>query len=357
MSARFPSSSRLLPRNSDTSVSPVDQLTSTLYPSPMNGSKVLQLIAVVALLVTAFFIGRNSIQLPEPEDDAPAPRRHPVEKLTAIVSPEPEQEPLTIPFGNGKSPAVTEGSRSGVEADRVSNFLGTLADQIGDISAMADTIAAWMDSYPDEAIAWLAGRENRDDVLSVMFAAWGMENIEGAHAWLKENSDMDGYTAMAIGLSSALASAGQAEEALALTENVDSQMAVVQIWQNSGAQLYAINQDDVRQRLASTDLPIGLQEQMIENWKSEISQRGKRNAQNLASVYSSAVAAGANFEGKTKVEITAELVAGLNGSDSFSTTRFQVPNMTEHSLLKALEDLVFSEGGSLNYKPTAEADR
>src|SRR5210317_2020163 len=66
--------------------------------------------------------------------------------------------------------------------------------------------------------------------------------------------------------------------------------------------------------------------------------KAKRNAQNLASVYSSAIAAGSTeCEGlTTAAAIVAEVVAGVAGADSFATTNFQVPNMSPDEITNAL---------------------
>ena len=66
--------------------------------------------------------------------------------------------------------------------------------------------------------------------------------------------------------------------------------------------------------------------------------KAKRNAQNLASVYSSAIAAGAtNFTGDaTAGAIVDKLVAGVTGQDSFETTNFQVPNLSAEEKTKCL---------------------
>ena len=56
--------------------------------------------------------------------------------------------------------------------------------------------------------------------------------------------------------------------------------------------------------------------------------KAKRNAQNLASVYSSALAAGSSVSGADAATIVSALVTGVTGADSFSDTYFQVPNMS-----------------------------
>jgi len=56
--------------------------------------------------------------------------------------------------------------------------------------------------------------------------------------------------------------------------------------------------------------------------------KAKRNAQNLASVYSSCVAAGGTFTSTSAAGLVGELVTGKTGADSFADTNFQVPNMS-----------------------------
>lgn len=86
--------------------------------------------------------------------------------------------------------------------------------------------------------------------------------------------------------------------------------------------------------------------------------KAKRNAQNLASVYSSAIAAGASFSTQADAgAIVDSLVLGVSGADSFATTKFQVPNMSEDEKNNAEVYLEFVAKGAgpgdqpqLNYK-------
>jgi len=57
--------------------------------------------------------------------------------------------------------------------------------------------------------------------------------------------------------------------------------------------------------------------------------KAKRNAQNLASVYSAALAAGATISGATDTAICDLLIVGVTGADAFAGTYFQVPNMSD----------------------------
>jgi type IV pilus assembly protein PilA len=88
--------------------------------------------------------------------------------------------------------------------------------------------------------------------------------------------------------------------------------------------------------------------------------KAKRNAQNLASVYSSAIAAGASFTGATDTALCQQLVAGVVGADSFSTTRFQVPNMDATEIanavvyLERLDPVTAADQPQLNYTSTAQ---
>ena len=85
--------------------------------------------------------------------------------------------------------------------------------------------------------------------------------------------------------------------------------------------------------------------------------KAKRNAQNLASVYSSAVAAGASFTGTNATQLANQLVAGVTGADSFATTTFQVPNLAATEITNATAYLEYIAKGTgagdqpqLNYK-------
>ena len=81
--------------------------------------------------------------------------------------------------------------------------------------------------------------------------------------------------------------------------------------------------------------------------------KAKRNAQNLASVYSSAIAAGAtDFTADAAAStIVTKLIAGVNGADSFSTTNFQVPNMSTDEQTNALVYLVYGAAAAVGEQP------
>ena len=69
--------------------------------------------------------------------------------------------------------------------------------------------------------------------------------------------------------------------------------------------------------------------------------KAKRNAQNLASVFSSAIAAGATITGTDAAGVVGQLIAGVNGADSFATTNFQVPNMSQGADSEAEKAIVY----------------
>ena len=52
--------------------------------------------------------------------------------------------------------------------------------------------------------------------------------------------------------------------------------------------------------------------------------KARRNAQNIASTYAAARAAGASFSGTTAAAVAAELNTGKTGAGQFLTTNFQV---------------------------------
>jgi hypothetical protein len=70
-----------------------------------------------------------------------------------------------------------------------------------------------------------------------------------------------------------------------------------------------------------------------------------RNAQNVASVFASATAAGADLTGVTDTMTAIRTIRdGVYGGDSFSSTRFQVPNLSEEEIASAAAHLDFRDG-------------
>ncbi|MFT4549512.1 MAG: prepilin-type N-terminal cleavage/methylation domain-containing protein [Pseudoalteromonas tetraodonis] len=82
--------------------------------------------------------------------------------------------------------------------------------------------------------------------------------------------------------------------------------------------------------------------------KQANTNKAKRNAQNLASVFASAVAAGAEATGANDKAICDLLIAGVYGADSFDTTLFKVPNMTDDDRDDAVAYLI-TDDSALNY--------
>lgn len=68
--------------------------------------------------------------------------------------------------------------------------------------------------------------------------------------------------------------------------------------------------------------------------------KSKRNAQNLASVYSSALAAGADIDGVRDVRgMVEKMTTGVYGSDGFESTMFRVPHLSEEEMEDAMRYL------------------
>jgi hypothetical protein len=82
----------------------------------------------------------------------------------------------------------------------------------------------------------------------------------------------------------------------------------------------------------------------------------RRNAQNLASVFSSAMAAESpNFaDVRDKETAVRRLREGVMGSGSFATTMFQVPRITDQQAQEAMANLRWSEGSGLVYELNEE---
>jgi hypothetical protein len=325
----------------------------------MQGSIALKFAAVIALLVATFFAGRASIKAPDPEPVESAAPPRPAEKLSALTRSDPKIAPVNDPFNHSPDGPASDPSDLAASADVavVASILAEAANHINDVEALGVVLSSWLESDPDTAIAWLTSGERSEETLRTLFSLWGSDDPDAALAWLAANQNLEGYDSAAVALALGLAHQGSAESALALADSVTKRISRVQIWMDAGADLYSANQDELRERLASTDIPEDLQAFMIENWRENISNAAKRNAQNLASVYSSARAAGATFQGKSAIEIAEELTAGIFGGGSFSTTKFQIPGLSETDINRALRNLVFeSDNGSLSYGASEQDD-
>jgi prepilin-type N-terminal cleavage/methylation domain-containing protein len=86
------------------------------------------------------------------------------------------------------------------------------------------------------------------------------------------------------------------------------------------------------------------------------SAKARRNAQNIASTYAAARAAGATFTGSTTAALVADqLNVGITGQGQFSTTTFQVPlSATERTAAAALLSGPGVAGGNLIYNASEQ---
>ena len=76
----------------------------------------------------------------------------------------------------------------------------------------------------------------------------------------------------------------------------------------------------------------------------------KMNAQNLVSVYASAMAAGADLSKvKTKHDAIELIRHGVYGAHSFATTLFTVPHMTDKEAKQASRYILLDASGQLTY--------
>ena len=321
----------------------------------MQGSRALGSAAVVILIFAAFMVGRASVSPTETRAPAEATPTARPQKLSAII---PARTDGTGLPERQRPSAATQPTDPAPEAQidanlaTVANFLSTAAGQIGDNGVLAETIAAWMDHDPDEAINWLANGDRGAEILPTMFVIWGQQNPSAALAWLAANRDTDRYPHAAFGLAGNL----ESEEALQLAETLNDPPRRATIWTVAGRALYADDQDAALERLAAAEFPDELERLTINSWRQALSNKSKRNAQNLASVFSAAVAAGAEFQGNSSEEITRELVAGVTGAGPFATTRFQVPTLSDTEIAHAIENLEFAGQNQLNYNPAPEED-
>jgi hypothetical protein len=323
----------------------------------MQGSKVSKIL-IVSLVAASFVVGRLSVK-EKPPSAGPPPKAE-KKKLTAIQPPtgNPAVTP-PIAGANDTNPVPPSNSpQDRAKAKRIAETIAAMGDALDtqdDFEELSELITEWLNRDPDEAIAWLATGDRRSSVLKAIFIFWSSEDPEATQDWLYENRDLDGYQDAKYGLALGLAHNDQPGAALHFTHTIDDPIARTKIWEVAGPELYAINQDELREHLSSSDIPQNAQDIMLDHWETDFRNKSKRNAQNLASVFSSALAAGAKFEATTVAEFAQEIVTGVYGADSFAKTRFQVPNMSVGEMANALENLDLNDAGFLSYRP-AEPD-
>ena len=267
----------------------------------------LPFIGTLLLVVTlGFFIGRYSVGETEPPKSAAADTNKPTKRpLTALDQPAPARERAGDPVKN--QPTARErielSEREEEILKTVSDYIADASEKMDDLDELGDVIKEWLVKDPDSAIEWLARGERRDDILRVIFTAWVEElDSDDARAWLAAHRDTEGYSSAVLGFALGLSENEEFEEALALADTIDDPLARTQIWNAAGGEVYDEDPDGTLLRLADSGLPEDLQIAMVEEWTQSRRNKSRRNAQNLASVYSSAVAAGADFEGRSSAD-------------------------------------------------------
>jgi hypothetical protein len=324
----------------------------------MLGSRAFRSAVVVGSIFAAFIVGRSSVRPSKTSEPVEATKtRHP-QSLSAITPASSDKRAERPDHQPASTQRTDPPLADQIDADlkKIAEFLAAAANEPGDLRALSETIAAWMDYDPEEAIAWLATGDRRDEILRIMFVAWGSKNPDAALAWLAANRDTDRYQSAAFGLARNLPS----EEALQIAETLDEASHRAVIWAEAGVGLFAADQDAALERLAAAEFPDELERLTANSWRRALSNQSKRNAQNLASVFSSAVAAGAEFQGNSSEEIARELVAGITGGGSYDKIRFQVPELSEQEIARAIENIEFvgQDVGQnqFNYDPAPDED-
>jgi len=322
----------------------------------------LPLIVTLLLVIVGFFIGRYSVGETESLQSAANDTNRPTKRvLTALEKPKieiPAPDKSDAPsVGQSASDRTELSEREEQSLKTASEYIADVADQMGDLDELESVIGKWVQSDPESAIEWLAQGDRRDDILRVLLYAWASMSPEDSAAWLESNKGTEEYSSAVLGHALGIAQGEGFGEALDWLDSINDPLARTQIWSVAGEGAYDEDPDGTLERLAESGLPEDLQLAMVEEWNQISRNKSKRNAQNLASVYASAVAAGADFRGQSSAELARELVAGITGADSFSNTNFQIPNMSDIEIEKALDNLEFrpAQGqgeAQLNYNPS-----
>ena len=124
--------------------------------------------------------------------------------------------------------------------------------------------------------------------------------------------------------------------------------------QETGYEFYRQSDASAQESLKSMGFPDSASSPLMEAWKTRFDATSKRQAQNAASTFGAAQAAGANLKASSLADAMTLLAAGVSGSGVYTTSIFKVPTADqterEQATVASLLDLHPGEVTTLIYK-------
>lgn len=289
----------------------------------MTRSKTL-LIPVLASVAAGagFFAGRSVPPQPH-QSEAPRTNSAAANAIQAAAARQKSNSFESKTHG-AKVPAEGISSSPGSAAELLARLEKLAASQSHCDAELIGVFPQWLASHPDDALAFVSASPQRDALLRIATRRWAETDPVAASAWLAEHNDFGGRDAMAAGIASAIAN-GDPAAAVAWAASIRDAALKFSAAEDSGYAFYLAGDETARDAFRRMGLPETAIPALLNGaMAKKLDALARRGAQNLASTYGAARAAGAVIEAESVDGIMQALSAGVSGSGQFSGTLFQV---------------------------------
>ena len=190
--------------------------------------------------------------------------------------------------------------------------------------AIENLLSTWLAGNPDEMLQFLSSSPRRDDILRKITTLWAGTDPAAASSWLAGHPDTAGHDAMAAGLAAAVVK-DEPDAALQWVASINDPLQKLAGAQAAGYEFFRQSDETALEALRKMGMPASsIEPAMLELWKRRLGGVSRRGAQNLASAYAAAKAAGGDLKPENVEEVIAALNEGIKGAGQFSSTLFKV---------------------------------
>lgn len=305
----------------------------------------VSLVLAISAAVAGFLAGQRF-----PVQTTVEAGKDPESTLLTGIADAAHGSPAGSPGSHGKStPDNTNAPRGNTPSLRLVQTLEELAaaKRRGDVEHL---LATWLARNPEEVLRFLQSSPHRDDLLRKAATAWAATDAVGASTWLAAHPSVAGRDAMAAGLAAAVAG-DEPDAAIQWVASIKDPLQKLAGARGAGYEFFRTSDDTALAALSKMGMPASsLDPELLEAWKRSLDEKSRRGAQNIASAYAAAKAAGAASSATDADAAIQEITNGLNGSGAFSTSVFKV-NLDPWTAREqaATRDYLKFEGQSLLY--------
>jgi hypothetical protein len=294
-----------------------------------------------------FFAGQQFPAQGAGEANVPGPGRV-VKSLARETKAPPAKTGDQVRPGGEAAPGRREAGKS-TASERLMESLEEMANskQQGQLE---DLLAKWLARNPEEMLQFLESSPHRDEVLRKVTALWAKTDAAAASSWLAAHPTIAGRDATAAGLAAAVVK-DEPDAAVQWVATIKDPMQKLAGAQTAGYEFFRQSDESALAALSKMGMPASaIEPALLETWKRRLGEFSKRNAQNVASAYSAAKAAGADVSPDSPEAVVEALNNGIKGSGQFSTSVFKVDltDLTEREQTAARDYLEMS-GDQIKY--------